>query len=261
MDVVICPTATDVAGVAAAEMAGLVRAKPACVLGLASGETPLPTYEELIRLHREEGLSFAMVSTFNLDEYVGLDQSDPRSYAAFMHDRFFRHIDIDTSSTHVPDGSAEDLDLACAEYESAIIAVGGIDLQILGIGADGHIGFNEPISSLASRTRVKVLTEQTRQENARYFASPDDVPRLSLTMGIGTILEARALVLLATGEHKADAVARAIEGPLSAMVPASAIQLHRRAIVIVDEPAASRLALSDYYREVTAAKAGLGAIE
>ncbi|MBV6508961.1 MAG: Glucosamine-6-phosphate deaminase 1 [Acidimicrobiales bacterium] len=242
-------------------MAGLVRAKPACVLGLASGETPLPTYEELIRLHREEGLSFAMVSTFNLDEYVGLDQSDPRSYAAFMHDRFFRHIDIDTSSTHVPDGSAEDLDLACAEYESAIIAVGGIDLQILGIGADGHIGFNEPISSLASRTRVKVLTEQTRQENARYFASPDDVPRLSLTMGIGTILEARALVLLATGEHKADAVARAIEGPLSAMVPASAIQLHRRAIVIVDEPAASRLALSDYYREVTAAKAGLGAIE
>jgi len=255
VDVVICPTAAAVAGTAAAEIERLVRAEPASVLGLASGDTPLPTYEELIRLHREEGLSFAKVSTFNLDEYVGLDRSDPRSFAAFMRDRLFRHIDIDTSNTHVPDGSAEDLDVACDAYESAIVAAGGIDLQILGIGADGHIGFNEPISSLASRTRVKVLTELTRQENARHFASFDDVPLLSLTMGIGTILDARSLVLLATGAHKAEAIAQAIEGPVGAMVPASSIQLHRRATVIVDEPAASRLRLGDYYREVAAARA------
>lgn len=253
----ICPTAAEVAGVAAAEIAEQIRAHPTSVLGLASGDTPVPAYEELIRLHREEGLSFAKVSTFNLDEYVGLPRGDAHSYAAFMLDRFFRHLDIDTSNTHAPDGSARDLDAACEEYELAISSAGGIDLQVLGIGVDGHIGFNEPISSLASRTRVKVLTEQTRRDNARKFESLEDVPRLSLTMGIGTILAARRLILLATGEHKAEALARAVEGPVSAKVPASAIQLHRRVTVIADEPASSRLTLGEYYREVTATKASL----
>jgi len=221
-----------------------LRKKPNLVLGLATGSTPLGTYKELIRLYREEELDFSKVTTFNLDEYVGLSPDHRQSYRYFMMETLFKHINIDHRSIHVPHGVATDIEAHCELYEEEIRKAGGIDLQILGIGANGHLAFNEPGSSLGSRTRIKTLTEQTVKDNARFFKDPKDVPRYAITVGIGTIMDARELVLLASGVGKADAVHAAVEGPITAMCPASIIQLHRRATVISDKAAASKLTAS-----------------
>lgn len=219
------------------------------VLGLATGGTMSPVYERLVARHRA-GLSFAGVTTFNLDEYVGLAPEDPQSYRSYMKQHLFDLTDIDPARTHLPRGNAANPVLEADRYEEAIRHAGGIDLQMLGIGANGHIGFNEPTSSLRSRTRVKTLTRETRAANSRYFESPEAVPTFAITMGIATILDSRSCVLLATGAKKADAVAAMVEGPLSAICPASALQMHPHVTVIADGAAASKLALRSYYQHV-----------
>lgn len=231
-------------------IARLIRRKPACVLGLATGSSPVGTYQELIRLHREDGLDFSRVTTFNLDEYVGLSPAHPQSYRAFMQEQLFKHVNLPPNQTHVPDGRALDFETASREYELRIRESGGIDLQLLGIGTDGHIAFNEPGSSLGSRTRLKSLTSETIRDNARFFGNPDQVPRLAITMGVGTILEARRCLLVAIGANKAQAIRETIEGPVTSQITASALQLHRDVIVVVDEAAASQLARRSYYEEV-----------
>jgi glucosamine-6-phosphate deaminase len=248
--VVIERDAESVGRKAARFIAELVRRKPDCVLGLATGGTPLGTYCELIRLHRDEGLDFSRVTTFNLDEYVGLGPTHPQSYRYFMQSNLFNHINVDASRTYVPDGRALDFEAACRLYEQRIKDAGGIDLQLLGIGADGHIAFNEPGSSLGSRTRLKTLTRETIRDNARFFGGEELVPRLAVTVGVGTILDARRCLLLAVGAGKAAAIRETIEGPVTAQVTASALQLHREVIVVVDEPAAAGLQRRAYYDEV-----------
>jgi glucosamine-6-phosphate deaminase len=215
--------------------------KPNLVLGLATGSTPLGLYKELIRQHAYEGLDFSKVTTFNLDEYLGLAPSHDQSYHYFMRESLFEHINVDPRNSYIPDGMTHDVDAFCDWYEAQMERVGGIDLQVLGIGSNGHIAFNEPGSSLGSRTRIKTLTDRTVRDNARFFSTLEEVPRYALTMGVGTIMDARELLLLATGEAKADAIKAAVEGPITAMVPASIIQMHRRAYVIIDEAAASKL--------------------
>lgn len=228
---------------AANQMAALIRKKPFCILGLATGSTPLGVYQELIRLHREEGLDFSHVRTFNLDEYIGLPRDHSQSYFFFMWENFFKHINIDIRDVHIPNGMAEDIESECEEYEQQIEEAGGIDLQLLGIGCNGHIAFNEPLSSLGSRTRIKTLTEKTRQDNARFFKSMDEVPRYAITMGVGTIMDSKSVILLASGRHKAEAVLKTIEGPITAVVPATVVQLHRNATIIIDHDAAGLLTM------------------
>jgi glucosamine-6-phosphate deaminase len=234
-----------------------VRRHPTCVLGLATGGTPLGMYAELARMHREAGLDFSRVVTFNLDEYVGLGPNHPQSYRYFMQESFFRHINIDTRNTHVPDGRALDFEAHAEQYEKLIGDEGGIDLQVLGIGSDGHIAFNEPGSSLGSRTRLKTLTPETVRDNARFFGSEEAVPRLAVTMGVGTILESRQCLLLAAGQAKAQAIHDTVEGPVTAQVTASALQLHRDVIAVIDEEAAQLLKRRDYYREMEQAQSRL----
>ena len=250
MEIVIQPTAEAASIVAARIIAQLVRRKPDAVLGLATGSTPLAMYRELVRMHCEDGLDFSRVRTFNLDEYVGLPHEHPQSYHAFMRENFFRHINVPRENIRIPNGLAADVPAECAAHEAAIRAAGGIDLQVLGIGTDGHIGFNEPSSSLASRTRIKTLTERTRSDNARFFGSADEVPIHVITMGVGTIMDARQVLMLAFGERKAKAIADAVEGPIMAMNPASILQMHPVAKCLIDEPAASKLARIEYYRWV-----------
>ncbi len=254
MEIILQPTPVAGSKIAARIVARLLREKPDAVLGLATGKTPLLLYAELVRMHREEGLDFSRVTTFNLDEYVGLPPEHPHSYHSFMRENLFRHINVPDGSIHLPDGMASDIPSFCRQYEDDIRAVGGIDLQVLGIGTDGHIGFNEPVSSLASRTRIKTLTEQTRRDNAPHFGSESRVPHHVITMGIGTIMEARTCLMLAFGAKKADAVAGAVEGPISAMNPASVLQMHPVAKIVLDEAAGSRLQKADYYRWVYAHK-------
>jgi glucosamine-6-phosphate deaminase len=256
MEVVIKPDYEAVSREAAGYIAELLYRKPNAVLGLATGSTPLGLYKELIRLHRDEGLDFSKVTTFNLDEYVGLPASHEQSYHFFMWQNLFMHININPQNVHIPNGMSPNVEAFCDWYEERIKAVGGIDLQVLGIGSDGHIAFNEPASSLGSRTRMKTLMEQTIRDNARFFARKEQVPRYAITMGIGTIMESRTCLLLATGEAKAAIVARAIEGPVTAMVTGSALQLHPQAVVILDDPAAAKLQLRDYYRWVQDNKPG-----
>lgn len=231
----------EMSELAATIVADRLRKNLALVLGLATGSTPLGTYRALIRMYQKEGLDFSRATTFNLDEYIGLPPDHPQSYHRFMDEHLFRHLNLDRRFTFVPDGMAADIEAHCDWYEERIREAGGIDIQILGIGRNGHLAFNEPGSSLGSRTRIKPLTEETRQDNARFFKSPAEVPTHAITMGIGTIMEARELILLASGEGKADAVKAAVEGPITAIVPASIMQMHRRAYVIVDQPAASKL--------------------
>lgn len=254
MRVIIEPDAQAASRRAARFVADLVRKKPHCVLGLATGGSPLGTYQELIRLYREEGLDFSHVTTFNLDEYVGLGPAHPQSYRYFMQQNLFLHINIDPTHTNVPDGRALDFETHCRQYEQKIKDAGGIDLQVLGIGADGHIAFNEPGSSLGSRTRLKTLASETIRDNARYFGGEEKVPRLAVTMGVGTILESRQCLLLAFGPHKAIAVRDTIEGPITAQVTASALQLHREVICLLDEAAARLLVRRDYYADVERAQ-------
>ncbi|MEK7703450.1 MAG: glucosamine-6-phosphate deaminase [Myxococcota bacterium] len=246
MEVVILETAQDVSARAADVVSTLVRRKPQAVLGLATGRTPLGMYAELVRRHRHEALDFSLVTTFNL---VGLGDAHPDSYRAYMQRHLFAHVNLRSTQTFVPDGMAHDLSRACEDFEAAIRATGGIDLQVLGLGGAGHIGFNEPTSSLASRTRIKTLTPATLAANG-LTRPAGNVPLHVITMGVGTILEARHCLVLAAGAPKAAAVAQMVEGPVTAFVPASALQLHARTTVLVDEAAASRLALGDYYREV-----------
>jgi glucosamine-6-phosphate deaminase len=229
-------------------IARVVREKPDAVLGLATGRTPLQLYKELIRMHREEGLDFSRVTTFNLDEYVGLPGTHDQSYRWFMQENLFRHINIDVKRTHVPNGVAADLHAECRGYEQRILDAGGLDLQLLGLGRNGHIGFNEPTGSLRSRTWIKILSEQTLQDNSAVFGSLAAMPKHAITMGIGTILEARRCLLLAFGPAKVRAVEHMIEGPLSAICPGSALQQHPRTTVILDENSAAGLRFADHYR-------------
>jgi glucosamine-6-phosphate deaminase len=256
MDVVVAP-GPEAARIAADIVERALRTKEQPVLGLATGSSPLAVYEELARRHAEEGLSFAHARAFLLDEYVGLPEEHPERYRHVIERELAERVDFALGAVQAPDGNAEDLAQAAADYERAIAEAGGVDVQLLGIGTDGHIAFNEPGSSLASRTRIKTLTEQTRRDNARFFdGDVDAVPRHCLTQGLGTILEARHLVLLASGVSKAEAVHQMIEGPVSAMWPATVLQMHPHVTVLVDDAAASRLQLGSYVREVRAHKPG-----
>jgi glucosamine-6-phosphate deaminase len=252
MEIIIQPTAEAATSVAARLLAGVIRRKTRSVLGLATGSTPLLLYRELSALK----LDWSRVVTFNLDEYVGIPPQHPQSYHSFMWEHLFRHVNISARKVNIPDGLAKDIPAFCERYERKIRAAGGIDLQLLGIGVDGHIGFNEPSSSLASRTRIKTLTPETRKNNAGPFGGHKHVPHHVITMGIGTIMEARHCLLLAFGKNKARAIAEAVEGPVTAMNPASVLQLHPKATVCLDKAAASQLKLKDYYRWVYDHKPG-----
>lgn len=248
MEVIVRPDAEDAALLTARLIAARLRARPDLVLGLATGRTMERVYALLVEMHRQEGLDFARCRTFNLDEYIGLAGDDERSYRHYMHRHLFSRVNITPANTQVPDGMAHDLKAEAARYEAAIRDAGGIDLQLLGIGIAGHIGFNEPLSALMSRTRDKTLTPATRAQNAAMFGGdPERVPTRALTMGVGTILEARELLVLVTGRDKAAILARAVEGPITAMVSASAIQLHPNCKVIADDAAAARLEGRAYY--------------
>ena len=252
MEVIIQPDAETAAVLVARLIAKDLRANPHLVLGLATGRTMESLYRHLVRLHRGERLDFSLCRTFNLDEYVGLPADSPYSYRQYMGQHLFRQVNIDLRNTHLPDGRASDLDAECANYEQLIQKAGGIDLQLLGIGRAGHIGFNEPLSALRSRTRVKALTPVTLEQNAPMFGALDQVPRRAITMGVGTILESRRCLLLATGPEKAAIIAQAVEGPITAMISATALQLHHRCTVVVDEPAAAALREAPYYRWIFA---------
>ena len=254
MEIVIVEVAAAGAALVAGAIADVIHTRHAPVLGLATGSTPSGVYDELVRRH-QDGLSFAACRGFALDEYVGLAPDHPESYRAVLQRELGSRVDFPVDGIESPNGWATDIPAACAAYERAIADAGGIDLQLLGLGTDGHIGFNEPTSSLASGTRIKTLTSQTRMDNARFFG--DDlqaVPTHVLTQGVGTIVRARHLVLMAWGASKAGAVAATVEGPITAMVPASALQLHPHVTVVIDAPAASALRLRDYYRSVYAGK-------
>lgn len=255
MEVVPLDSADEVAAIAADTIEAAVRAHPGTVLGLATGSTPLATYQELIRRQRAGGgPSYDDVRCFTLDEYVGLPPGHPESYRATIARELTDPLGIAAERVHGPDPAEADLPSAGERYEAELRAAGGVDLQLLGIGSDGHLAFNEPGSSLGSLTRIKTLTDRTRRDNARFFGSVDDVPRHVLTQGLGTILRARHLLLLATGAGKADALAAAVEGPVSASCPASVLQLHPHVSVLVDPPAASKLGRLRHYREVYDAK-------
>lgn len=255
MEVILVRRPEDATGIVADAYTRLLTSKPDSVLGLATGSTPLGVYRELIRRHRDEGLSFARAQAFTLDEYVGLPAGHPERYRTFIEREFTGHVDFADGAVHGPDGLADELVQAAADYEAQIAEAGGVDLQILGIGADGHLAFNMPMSSLTSRTRMKTLTRKTRQDNARFFDGDiDRVPRHCLTQGLGTIMECRHAVLLGFGEHKAQAVAECVEGPIAARWPASILQMHRHATVVLDEAAASQLRFTSYYVDTFAGK-------
>lgn len=250
MQIVIQPDADAVARYGADVFIHQLQQKPKSVLGLATGSTPVALYKKLIDACRDGDISFQDVISFNLDEYLGLNGDHPQSYRHFMNQQLFDHIDVNLAHTHVPPGDAENPITACDEYEQMIERNGGIDLQLLGIGRNGHIGFNEPSSGLRSRTRVKTLTPATIDDNARFFKRDEFQPHLSITMGIGTILDSRQVILLATGENKAEAIRDTVEGPLSAACPASALQLHRNALIVIDEAAASQLQQAEFYKHI-----------
>lgn len=230
-------------------VANVVRSKPNAVLGLATGSTPIGLYKELIRMHKEEGLDFSKCTSFNLDEYWGLSGDHDQSYYYFMHDNLFNHINLPEEKIHVPSGTT-DPSTFCQWYEDEIVKAGGVDIQVLGIGSDGHIAFNEPGSSLTSRTRQVTLTEETIDDNTRFFAKKEDVPRQAVTMGCGTIMDAGICLMLINSKKKAATAKKAVEGPITQMVTASILQMHQNAITILDEEAASDLELKDYYKWV-----------
>ena len=249
VEVIIRPTRHDAAFLIAQLVEAQIIAHPDVVLGLATGESMEPVYKLLCDAHRNYGLSFSGVRTFNLDEYVGLAADDPGSYRSYMEAHLFSQIDIEANNTHLPNGMAADLEAECDNYERSIAESGGIDLQLLGIGRVGHIGFNEPLSALRSRTRAKALSPATIEQNAAHFGGDHSkVPHRAITMGVGTILDSRRCLLLATGAEKADIIAKAVEGPVTSMISASALQLHPRCTVVVDEDAAAKLSQQEYYR-------------
>jgi len=236
---------------AAQLVASAVGKKPALVLGLATGGTMVGVYKHLVSLHKQGSLDCSRVVTFNLDEYLELPAAHPRSFHHFMLENLFAHVNVDPRNIHIPDGTIRgDYDRYCASYEDAIRKAGGIDLQLLGIGRNGHVGFNEPTSSIGSRTRLKVLSQETMDDNSKFFAPGEESPRCAITMGIGTILEARKILLLASGQSKSAAIAKSIEGPITSAVSASALQLHPDVTFIIDDAAASQLTQRDYYHRV-----------
>lgn len=251
-EVIIVSDAQAAGELVADEIARLISVKPDAVLGLATGSTPVPVYRALTS--RLDGIDISGVRGFALDEYVGLDASHPESYRTVIAREVIEPLGLNPDNVHVPRGELVDMEHAGVDFEAKIAEAGGVDIQLLGIGTDGHIGFNEQGSSMASRTRIKALSPQTRYDNSRFFGSLEHVPTHAITQGLGTILEARHLVLLAFGFGKSVAVAAAVEGPVSAMTPASVIQLHPHVTVIVDDEAASRLQLADYYRAAYAGK-------
>lgn len=241
----------DIAQVAAQRIVDVYREKENFVLGLATGSSPLGLYAELVRRYEAGDISFAKACSFNLDEYVGLSREHPEGYANFIHRHLIDRVDMPQGNAHGPDGWCEDLAAGARAYDDAIRRAGGIDIQVLGIGSDGHIGFNEPGGSLVSRTHVGVLTDQTRRDNARFFDNNlDAVPTHCVTQGLGTIMDSRAHVFIATGEGKAEAVRHMIEGGISQRWPASILQMHPDVLVLIDEAAASQLELTSFYREV-----------
>ena len=252
MEVIIQPDKESAAMLVARIVAKDLIAKPELVLGLATGRTMEAVYALLAQMHRDAKLDFSQAKSFNLDEYVGLAATDPHSYRYYMNYQLFKRVNINLENTFLPSGTANDLDAECALYEENIRKLDGIDLQLLGIGRSGHIGFNEPLSALLSRTRVKPLSPATIEQNSGLFERPEQMPRRAITMGVGTILDARRCILLATGAEKADIIAKAVEGPITSMISATALQLHRRCTVIVDEAAAVKLQGTDYYRWVFA---------
>jgi glucosamine-6-phosphate deaminase len=247
MEVFVYKQYEEMSKTAAQEVADVLNAKPNAVLGMATGSTPLGVYQELVKMHQRGEIDFSHVTTFNLDEYVGLPITHAQSYHRFMHENFFRHVNIPPQNIHIPSGTTTNYRAFCDWYERRIVECGGIDLQIVGIGSDGHIAFNEPGSSLSSRTRLKTLARQTIDDNARFFDRPEDVPIYAITMGVGTIMEARQILMLANGVKKAEAVAAAVEGPVTAMITASALQMHPNTKAFLDEAAASKLKMRDYY--------------
>jgi len=255
MEVVILPGPAEIGAVAADAVSALLNRKPDAVLGLATGSSPLAIYDELAARHEAGTLSFRQARAFTLDEYVGLPADHPERYRNVIDTVFVSRVDFADGAVQGPDGLATDIPAACAAYEAAIRDAGGVDLQILGIGTDGHIAFNEPGSSLASRTRIKTLTRQTRIDNARFFGDDvDAVPTHCLTQGLATILAARHLILVAIGRGKAEAVHHLVEGAVSAMWPATVLQHHPHVTVLLDDAAARRLQLVDYYRETYRSK-------
>jgi glucosamine-6-phosphate deaminase len=248
MEVIIKPDYDQVCAESAAIIREAWKRKNDLVLGLATGKTPLGLYERLIGFYKKGEMDFSSVIAFNLDEYLGLGETHPQSFAYYMDRNLFRQVNIRKENAHHFEGQPGDIEEHCRAYEHKIKSVGGIDVQILGIGKNGHIAFNEPGSALSSRTRLKILTRETIEANRPFFKDERDVPRFCLTMGIGTILEAKTIILLASGKEKAEIVARAIEGPVTASVPASVLQFHPRAKLVIDEAAASGLANGPYYR-------------
>jgi len=256
MEVIVEQTVEAMSRAAALEVAEILNAKPNAVLGMATGTTPLGLYKELAQMCRRGEVDFSHVTTFNLDEYVGLPVTHPQSFHYFMHENFFKHVNIPLENIHIPSGTASNYRAFCDWYENRIKECGGIDLQILGIGSDGHIAFNEPGSSLSSRTRLKTLAKPTIDDNSRFFNNRDEVPIYAITMGVGTILEARKCLLLANGKNKADAVSAMVEGPVTSMITASALQLHEDTKVFLDESAAGKLKMRDYYTWIQNKKPG-----
>jgi len=250
MQIIIKDTYEEMSKIGAEIIANAIRKKPNLVLGLATGGTPIGMYKELIRMHREENLDFSKITTFNLDEYVGLPPEHEQSYYYFMRKNLFDHVNIDLSKVHVPSGliAGKDIDDYCQWYENEIKKAGGIDIQVLGLGGDGHIAFNEPGSSLASRTRIVALTEETIEANSRFFEKKEDVPRFAISMGVGTVMEAKHCLILANGEKKAGAVKAFVEGPVTSQITASALQMHPKVTALFDAKAASNLKRLDYYK-------------
>ena len=269
MDIIIRDNYEEISNYAAEKIADFVRSKPDSVLGLATGATPIGTYQKLIKMHHQ-GLDFSRVRTFNLDEYygIGMDLEKPyssdQSYARFMYEELFKHINIKKENIHIPDGLTKEPEAFCKWYEDEIKKAGGIDLQLLGLGRDGHWGFNEPGSSLGSRTRIQALTEQTLDDNYEAFYKKANIPRdqmphFAITMGIGTILEAKNIMMIVNGAKKADVVAQCLEGPITFQITSSAIQLHSGGItVVLDKEAASKLQHIDHYIHVEKLKHDYG---
>lgn len=247
MKIVVAENYQELSKLAARIIAEAVQSKPDGVLGLATGSTPLGTYQELIRIHHEEGLDFSRIVTFNLDEYYGLHSLHPQSYGYFMRENLFKHINIDLKNTHIPNGTPEDLEAECRAYDELLTAHGGIDLQLLGIGENGHVGFNEPSANLNVYTHLVQLKEETIRANSRFFSSLKEVPTQAITMGLGGILKAKKILLLAAGKAKAPVIAKLLEGKLSTQVPASILQVHPQVVVIVDQEIGHELKLKKHY--------------
>jgi glucosamine-6-phosphate deaminase len=253
MEVIIQPNAAAAATLVARLIARELKANPHIVLGLATGATMESVYRILAKMYRETHLDFSLCRTFNLDEYVGLPPEDPHSYRYYMNEYLFKNVNVDLRNTHLPNGMAADLSAECARYENAIKQSGGIGLQLLGVGADGHIGFNEPLSALRSHTRVKALAPATIEQNTPHFGGDKSkVPRRAITMGVGTILSSHRCLALVTGAHKAEIIAKTVEGPITSMITATALQLHPHCTFVVDEAAAAKLSGTEYYRWIFA---------